>query len=88
MTDGVSRDRCVQCTCSGRSDTCTADTENYALGAVQSEFTALCALTPSNCSDGWQLLTASGQTAIIGPRSVASHLGCYTGKQIVQHSVM
>jgi len=80
MTDGISRDRCVQCTCSGRSDMCTVDTENYALGAVQSEFTNLCAQRPTNCTDGWQLLTAGGQTIdILGIRSVSkvvSHPRC------------
>ena len=73
MTDGINRDRCIECTCSGRSDMCVVDSENYALGAVQSEFTALCTQNSTSCSDGWQLLTASGQLAApFGPRSANS----------------
>ena len=61
MTDGINRDRCIECTCSGRSDTCVVDSENYALGAVQSEFTTLCTQNSTSCNDGWQLRTAIGQ---------------------------
>jgi len=54
---------------------CTVDTENYALGAVQSQFTTLCAQRPTNCTDGWQLLTAGGQTIDILGISDASGFG-------------
>lgn len=51
---------------------CVVDSENYALGAVLSEFTTLCTQNSTSCSDGWQLLTASGQLAApFGPRSAS-----------------
>ena len=69
VTDGVDRDRCVECVCSGRSNICTANTEDYALGAIVSNFTELCANSPISCDDGWQLLRADGQVAApYGPR--------------------
>lgn len=71
VTDSLIRERCVRCVCSGRSEICTVDENNFALGAVQSNFSEMCASNPSNCDDGWQLLTASGLTAApYGPRSV------------------
>ena len=69
MTDGTDRDLCVECQCAGKTDVCDIDSGTFVLGAVQSDFTELCAQTPLNCSDGWELRTASGQQAApYGPR--------------------
>lgn len=71
LTNGISRERCVECVCSGRSSTCVADDANYVLGEIRSDFGILCSSSPTNCSDGWQLLTSNGQVAApFGPRFV------------------
>ena len=62
-TDGLSRDLCEECVCLGRSQLCSVDTQSHALAAVQSNFSQLCAATPTECADGWMLLTSSGQVA-------------------------
>lgn len=69
ITDGISREYCVECVCSGQTQICTVDNTTYALGAFQSSFTDLCAQIPTNCSDGWELTAADGQMAApYGPR--------------------
>ena len=68
-TDGTTREVCIECVCSGQTDSCTSDPDNYVLAAVQSDFTELCAQDPVACSDGWMLFTADGQIAApYGPR--------------------
>ena len=69
VTDGLTRERCVRCVCSGRSETCVVDETSFALVAIQSNFSDLCSSNPLECSDGWQLLTASGSRAApYGPK--------------------
>ncbi len=68
-TDGISRDYCVMCACTGQAQVCTVDNTTHALGAFQSDFVELCTYSPTNCSDGWELQTADGQMATpFGPR--------------------
>lgn len=69
LTNGIARERCVRCVCSGRTNMCTVDDVNHVLGAIRSDFRTLCSLAPTNCSDGWRLLTSDGQEAApYGPR--------------------
>ena len=69
LTDGVVRDRCVRCTCMGRTDECVADNESYGLGIILSNFSSLCQYAPTNCDDGWIIQTADGEVAApYGPR--------------------
>lgn len=71
-TDGISRDYCVQCICSGQTDNCTIDNTTFALGSIQSDFTETCAQFPTDCSEGWELRTADGQLAApYGPRYIS-----------------
>ncbi len=69
LTNGMTRDRCVECVCSGKTDQCVEDEANFVLGSIQTPFTTLCANNPIDCADGWKLLTESGQPAApFGPR--------------------
>ena len=73
MTDDYYQDRCTRCICFGRSDDCEAETNNYQLGGIVSDFKTLCGLSSSNCSNGWQLLTENGEEAAsFGPKYVNS----------------
>ena len=88
MTDGINRDRCIECTCSGRSDSCVVDSENYALGAVQSEFTTLCTQNSTNCNDGWQLRTEIGQLENLFVLRLASQFSIHLQNVFVRPTIV
>ena len=69
QTDGDIRDRCVRCTCMGRTNECVQDNESYGLGWILSNFSSLCQYNPSDCDDGWTIRTLDGELAApYGPR--------------------
>ena len=69
LTNGMNRERCVECVCAGKTDECVVDETNYVLGSIESDFTTLCTIEPTECASGWRLLTEDGQQAApFGPR--------------------
>lgn len=66
---GGGRETCARCVCSGRSSTCSLNSQEAVLQAVQFNFTQLCQSDPSGCGDGWSVVAEgnAGQT-FFGPK--------------------
>ena len=67
-TSGENREVCTPCVCSGRSSTCSQSLQDSMTSVVHFNFSQLCPTNPTNCSDGWKLLTSEGRDITFGPK--------------------
>jgi hypothetical protein len=61
-TTGSEQELCLSCFCFNHASSCEGDDMMYGITTVESDFGAMCGSYPSNCDDGWRLITADSQS--------------------------